>query len=167
MDDYRNRGPMIDFASYGAYTWTSRPTQTFQDGKWGYFSGTSCAAPVAAGCATVFIEHYFTQRGVYPSIAKLKEIMVQSAKETLIGEGMEGIDFSNVAGSRATPPAIYPAGNVASSKLYCSSIKLSNNSELFFNISSAAESANLCLSLFIILCLPSIKSSAIICSVSK
>ena len=121
MDDYSSRGPLIDFAAYGAYTWTSYPTTTFQDGKWGYFSGTSCAGPVAAGCATVFLENYFTQRGVYPSIAKLKELMVQSAKETLIGEGMEGIDFSNVAGSRANPPAIYPAGNVASTKLYSSS----------------------------------------------
>jgi hypothetical protein len=34
---------------------------------------------------------------------------------------MEGIDFSNVAGSKNNPPAIYPAGNVASSKLYSSS----------------------------------------------
>ena len=121
MDDYSSRGPQIDFAAYGAYTWTSNPVTTFQDGKWGYFSGTSCAAPVSAGCAAVFLEHYFTQRGVYPSIAKLKELMVNSAKETLIGEGLEGIDFSNVAGSKQNPPAIYPAGNVASSKLYSSS----------------------------------------------
>ena len=129
MDDYSSRGPQVDFAAYGAYTWTSYPLTTFQDGKWGYFSGTSCAGPVAAGCATVFLEHYFTERGVYPSIAKLKEIMVQSAKENLIGEGMEGIDFSNVAGSQANPPTIYPPGNVASSKLYSSSNvnRISNN----------------------------------------
>jgi len=121
MDDYSSRGPQIDFAAYGAYTWTSYPTSTYSDGKWGYFSGTSCAGPVAAGCSTVFLENYFTQRGVYPSIAKLKELMVNSAKETLIGEGMEGINFSNVAGSLANPQEIYPAGNVASSKLYSSS----------------------------------------------
>lgn len=129
MDDYSSRGPVIDFAAYGAYTWTSYPTTTFQDGKWGYFSGTSCAGPVAAGCATVFLEHYFTERGVYPSIAKLKEIMVQSAKANLIGEGMDGIDFSNVAGSRSSTPAVYPPTNVASSKLYSSSNvnRISNN----------------------------------------
>ena len=60
---------------------------TYSDGKWGYFSGTSCAAPVAAGCATVFLDHwYFTQRGVYPSIAQLKALMTKHAKENLIGE---------------------------------------------------------------------------------
>lgn len=108
MDDYSSRGPQCDFASYGAYTWTSYPTSTLNDGKWGYFSGTSCAAPVAAGCATVFLDHYFTQRGVFPSISQLKELMVNSAKENLIGE--EGVDFSN------TPTA----ANISSTKLYSS-----------------------------------------------
>ena len=108
MDDYSNRGPMIDFASYGAYTWTSYPTSTLNDGKWGYFSGTSCAAPVAAGCAAVFLEWYVTQRGVWPTIAQLKELMVNSAKENLIGEDL--IDFSSIP----------TAGNITSSKLYSS-----------------------------------------------
>jgi len=121
MDDYSSRGPMIDFASYGAYTWTSYPTSTYSDGKWGYFSGTSCAAPVAAGCATVFLDWYFVQRGVYPSIAELKALMIKSAKENLIGEEGEGINFSNVAGSKQTPLAVYPPTNIASSKLYSSS----------------------------------------------
>ena len=117
MDDYSSRGPMIDFASYGAYTWTSYPTSTYSDGKWGYFSGTSCAAPVAAGCATVFLDWYFVQRGVYPSIAELKALMIKSAKENLIGENL--VDFSN------TPTA----ANIASSKLYSSSdvFRISDN----------------------------------------
>tara|TARA_B100001057_G_scaffold281242_2_gene281586 strand:+ start:2205 stop:4445 length:2241 start_codon:yes stop_codon:yes gene_type:complete len=121
MDDYSSRGPQIDFAAYGAYTWTSNPAGVYSDGNWGYFSGTSCAAPVAAGCATVFLDWYFTQRGVYPSIADLKALMKKHAKANLIGEGMDGIDFSNVAGSRATPPYVYPPSDVASSKLYSSS----------------------------------------------
>lgn len=109
MDDYSSRGPGIDFAAYGAYTWTSYPTGTYSDGKWGYFSGTSCAGPVAAGCAVVFLDWYYTQRGVYPSIAELKALMIKHAKANLIGEDL--IDFSN------TPTA----GNIASSKLYSSS----------------------------------------------
>jgi hypothetical protein len=109
MDDYSNRGPQVDFTAYGAYTWTSNPVSTYLDGDWGYFSGTSCAAPVAAGCAAVFLDHWFTQRGVYPSIAQLKALMIKHAKENLIGEDL--IDFSN------TPTA----GDIASTKLYFSS----------------------------------------------
>ena len=108
MDDYSSRGPAIDFASYGAYTWTSYPTSTYADGKWGYFSGTSCAAPVAAGCATVFLDWYYTQRSVYPSIAELKALMIKHAKSNLIGENT--VDFSN------TPTA----ANISSTKLYSS-----------------------------------------------
>lgn len=109
MDDYSNRGPGIDFAAYGAYTWTSYPISTFVDGKWGYFSGTSCAGPVAAGCAAVFIDHFYTERGVYPSIAQLKALMKKHSKANLIGEDL--IDFSNIP----------TAGDIASSMLYSSS----------------------------------------------
>ena len=109
LDDYSNRGPMCDFASYGAFTWTSYPTGTYSDGQWGYFSGTSCAAPVAAGCATVFLEWYVTQRGVWPTMAQLKELMVNSAKENLIGEDL--INFSSIP----------TAADISSAKLYSSS----------------------------------------------
>ena len=109
LDDYSNRGPMCDFASYGAFTWTSYPTGTYSDGQWGYFSGTSCAAPVAAGCATVFLEWYVTQRGVWPTMAQLKELMVNSAKENLIGEDL--INFSSIP----------TAADISSTKLYNSS----------------------------------------------
>ena len=127
MDDYSSRGPQIDFAAYGAFTWTSYPTGTYSDGKWGYFSGTSCAAPLAAGCATVFLEHYFTERGVYPSIAKLKDIMVNAAKENLIGDTDlstdvdDGIDFQNVSGSYLlSATCAYQPQDLSSSKLYAS-----------------------------------------------
>lgn len=109
LDDYSNRGPMCDFAAYGAFTWTSYPTGTYSDGQWGYFSGTSCAAPLAAGCATVFLEWYVTQRGVWPTMAQLKELMVNSAKENLIGEDL--INFSSIP----------TAANISSAKLYSSS----------------------------------------------
>ena len=109
LDDYSARGPAIDLAAEGAYTWTSYPTTTFQDGKWGYFSGTSAAAPVAAGAAAIFIDWYFTQRGVYPSIAQLKKLMQDHAKADLISENL--IDFSN-----PPTPADFP-----STKLYSSS----------------------------------------------
>ena len=99
MDDYSNRGPMIDFSAYGAYTWTSYPSTTYLDGRWGYFSGTSCAAPVAAGCAAVFLDWYVTRRGVWPTNAQLKELIQKHAKENLIEEIMDNINFENQIGT--------------------------------------------------------------------
>ena len=108
LDDYSNRGTMIDFAAPGNGTWTSYPLTTYLDGNWSFFSGTSCAAPVAGGAAAVFIDWYYTRRGVYPSVAQLKALMINSAKENLIGEDL--INFAS------TPTA----GNFTSTKLYFS-----------------------------------------------
>jgi hypothetical protein len=55
------------------------------------------------------LDWYFTQRGVYPSIAQLKALMIKHAKENLIGENL--IDFSNIPS----------AGDISSTKLYNSS----------------------------------------------
>ena len=93
LDAYSTRGPCIDITGTGAYTWTAYPTQTYADGLWGYFSGTSCAAPQAAGAAAVIIDNFFTQRGVYPTIQQLKDIMTKNAKPL---EGESVIDWSNV-----------------------------------------------------------------------
>lgn len=86
LDDYSSRGPMIDIAATGAYTWTSNPSLTYQDGKWGYFSGTSCAGPVAAGTASIMVCDFFIKRGVYPTIAQLKQIMLDNSRQTLVSE---------------------------------------------------------------------------------
>ena len=86
LDDYSNRGPMIDISATGAYTWTSYPVFTYQDGKWGYFSGTSCAGPVAAGTASIMVCDFFIKRGVYPTIAQLKQIMLDNSRQTLVSE---------------------------------------------------------------------------------
>lgn len=110
LDDYSNRGPVIDVAGTGAFTWTSFPvSSSYSDGSWGYFSGTSCAGPQAAGTAGIMICDFFVKRGEYPSIAQLKEIIAKNAQQAL--ESEELIDFSNVPS---------PA-NFASSRLYSSS----------------------------------------------
>lgn len=108
LDDYSNRGPCVDVAGLGSYTWTSYPTLTYQDGKWGYFSGTSCAAPQAAGAAGIMIENFLVQRGVYPSTAQVKEMITKHSKEVLQGEST--VDFSNVPS----------AGNFSQSRLTAS-----------------------------------------------
>lgn len=107
-DDYSNRGPYIDIWAHGAYTWTSNPGITYPDGAWTYFSGTSCAAPVAAGAGSVFVDYFFDTRGEYPTFAQLKEIMQNSGKEVIESENY--IDWSN------TPSA----GNFTSNRLYSS-----------------------------------------------
>jgi plastocyanin len=109
LDDYSSRGPMIDISATGAYTWTAYPTTTYNDGTWGYFSGTSCAGPVAAGTASIMVCDFFIKRGVYPSIAQLKQIVSDNAKPTLVSEGL--VDFENVSA----------AGNKPSTRLYSSS----------------------------------------------
>ena len=93
LDDYSSRGPMIDIAGHGSYTWTSYFSQSLSDGYWGYFSGTSCAAPVVAGAAAVMISNFFVQRGVYPTTAQLKELIDKHSKEVLVGEST--VDWSN------------------------------------------------------------------------
>ena len=109
LDDYSSRGPMVDVAATGSYTWTAYPTTTKSDGRWGYFSGTSCAGPVAAGTASIMICDFFIKRGVYPTIAQLKEMISKHARKVLVSEGLE--DFSNIGSPR----------NIASSRLYSSS----------------------------------------------
>lgn len=109
LDDYSNRGPVIDVAGTGALTWTSYPVSSYTDGSWGYFSGTSCAAPQAAGTAGIMICDFFIKRGEYPSIAQLKEIIAKNSQQALESENL--IDFSNVPS-----PADF-----ASSRLYSSS----------------------------------------------
>lgn len=86
LDDYSSRGPMVDVSATGAYTWTAYPVITKADGTWGYFSGTSCAGPVAAGTASIMICDFFIKRGVYPTIAQLKEIITKNSKRTLVSE---------------------------------------------------------------------------------
>jgi hypothetical protein len=113
---------MIDIAAFGAQTWTSYPTSSYADGRWGYFSGTSCAAPVAAGCAAVFLDWYVTQRGVWPTTTQLKELIQKHAKENLIEEIMDNIDFENQEGTITAAGAISRLSpkNISSTKLYSS-----------------------------------------------
>lgn len=110
LDDYSSRGPFIDISATGAYTWTSYPIITKGDGKWGYFSGTSCAGPVAAGTASIMICDFFIKRGVYPTIAQLKQIILDNSRRTLVSE--------ELISSWMHPDS---PGNFASNKLYSSS----------------------------------------------
>ena len=88
LDDYSSRGNGIDIGGMGSYTWTCYPSNSFPDGYYGFFSGTSCAAPQAAGCAALFIDDYFTKRGILPSIADLKSIMQENALPVLESENL-------------------------------------------------------------------------------
>ena len=121
LDDYSNRGPMIDISCYGAQTWTSYPSSSYLDGRWGFFSGTSCAAPVAAGCAAVFLDWYVTRRGVWPTNAQLKELIQKHAKANLIEEIMDNINFENQIGTMTGSGQVrLSPKDISSTKLYFS-----------------------------------------------
>lgn len=107
-DDYSNRGQMIDLWATGAYTWSSYPTGTYTDGNWGYFSGTSCAAPVAAGNAAIMVDWFYDTYGEYPTNQQLKDLLKRTGKPIMESENL--IDWSN------TPSA----SNSISTRLYSS-----------------------------------------------
>ncbi len=95
LDSYTNRGPGIDIVGLGANTWTSYPATTYLDGKWGMFSGTSCAAPTVVGKAACLMEEYFTYNNVWPTPAQTKSMLLNEAKRCV--EGVLTTTWSNVS----------------------------------------------------------------------
>ena len=105
-DPYSNRGPHIDIWAFGAYTWTSAGASgsfSLPDGEWSYFSGTSCAAPVAAGAAAMFVDYHFDTFGEYPTHQQLIDYIQKNAKQTMAdapptfdSAGNNLVDYSTV-----------------------------------------------------------------------
>lgn len=103
-DTYSCRGPGLDLFAPGAMTYASAPDFSgyfgggYMDNGSGdyysYFSGTSNAAPVAAGVGACFVEDFFIRTGAYPSIAQLKTRMRNYARPRMQDAG--GYDWSNM-----------------------------------------------------------------------
>ena len=94
LDSYSNRGPGIDVIGRGASTFSAYPDNTLADGSWGYFSGTSCAAPTVAGKIACEMEKYFFYAGSYPTNNQVRTIIELNAKADMYG--IEPVDWSNV-----------------------------------------------------------------------
>lgn len=102
-DSYSCRGPGIDIFAPGTMYYATSPDfngyfgGNYMDGGSGdyycYFSGTSNAAPVAAGIGACYIEDFFIKTGVYPSIAQLKTRMRNYARPRMKDD--PGYDWSN------------------------------------------------------------------------
>lgn len=97
-DAYSSRGPMIDVFGFGNQTWSASPAQVYSGGPvappgWpgGWFGGTSCAGPVVAGISAVMIDHFFVQRGVYPTMDQLKSLVVNNAVSRVQEEHLASI----------------------------------------------------------------------------
>ena len=98
LDGYSNRGPGIDIVGLGANTWTSYPSNTYGNYKWGMFSGTSCATPTVVGKAACIMEEYFWYNDSWPSPDQTKSILLSKASNKCRGilSGGVGYSWSNV-----------------------------------------------------------------------
>lgn len=97
LDSYSNRGPGIDIIGKGSDTWTSYPGSTYADGRWAYFSGTSCATPTVVGKAACEMEKYYYYNGRWPTPAQVKQILVNQAKDEAYN--VPSTNWSNVGGA--------------------------------------------------------------------
>ena len=104
LDSYSNRGPGIDIIGRGAKTFTSYPTSTLADGQWGYFSGTSCAAPTVAGKIACEMEKYLYYHGSYPTNNQVRTIIADNSVADMYG--VEPVDWSSVS-SASTSYTVY------------------------------------------------------------
>lgn len=98
LDGYSNRGGH-DIIGKGSDTWTAYPTNTYADGQWGFFSGTSCATPTVVGKAACEMEKFFKNVGRYPTPNEVKDILINQGKDRYYG--VDSTDWSNV-GSPST-----------------------------------------------------------------
>lgn len=94
LDTYSSRGKGVDIVGKGSDSYTAYPIYTMADGKWGYFGGTSCAAPSVAGKAACEMEKYFYYNGNWPTPNQVKDIIVNQAKSE--GYGVESTNWSAV-----------------------------------------------------------------------
>jgi len=94
LDNYSTRGKGIDIIAKGSDSYNAYPVYTMADGKWGYFGGTSCAAPNVSGKAACEMEKYFYYNGSWPTNSQVKEILLNQAKAEVYG--VESTDWSAV-----------------------------------------------------------------------
>ena len=119
IDFYSTRGPIADLFApgnhwYGPYQYYGNASSLFSGTSiggeiMGYFIGTSCAAPVAAGAGALFVEDYFSKTRKYPTIRQLRAMMQNYAAARL--EDVNQIDWSNAPS--ATQTIVSPAGILA------------------------------------------------------
>jgi hypothetical protein len=119
IDFYSTRGPIADLFApgnhwYGPYQYYGNASSLFSGTNiggeiMGYFIGTSCAAPVAAGAGALFIEDYYAKTRTFPTTAQLRTMMQNYAAARL--ESIEQIDWSNTPS--ATSTIVSPAGELA------------------------------------------------------
>ncbi len=117
-DGYSNRGPALDIWSFGAGSWTSGPSGQQYGGtgdKYKYFSGTSAAAPNAAGIGIIHLESFYAERSVFPSIPKLKELLQETGD---IVEDKVTVPWSDVSTINAASITLPTTESLSSGKLY-------------------------------------------------
>ena len=109
LDSYTVRGPGIDIVGLGAYTWTAYPLRSHPDGRWGNFSGTSCATPTVVGKVACLMERYFTYNGVWPTPDQTKQILLAEGNPVI--QDVQSTTWSNVPSASTNYSNIQIAGS--------------------------------------------------------
>jgi len=102
LDGYSNRGPGIDICGMGGHTFAAYPQYIKQDGYWGFFGGTSCAAPTVVGIAACMIEKYMKLNHAVPTPDQVKSMLIAESRKNAIknrdSQEAVGYSWSNVFG---------------------------------------------------------------------
>jgi len=106
LDGYSERGPVIDISANGTRTYNAYPQVSDGNGFfWGFFGGTSNAAPQTAGIAGVIISWWYTKYGRFPTLSELKTFMLEEAKPVLQSD--RTLNYSNLTGAPISSEKLY------------------------------------------------------------
>ena len=99
LDAYTNRGPDIDICGLGGHTFAQYPQIIRDDGYWGFFGGTSCAAPTVVGIAACMVEEYMKLNRAVPTPDQVKSMLIAESRKNVIKDRDSFSDLSSYSWS--------------------------------------------------------------------
>lgn len=106
LDGYSERGPVVEISGNGTRSYTAYPITADGNGfSWGFFGGTSNAAPQVAGVAGVIISWWYTKYSRFPTIDELRTFLLEEAQQVLQSD--RTLDYSNLTGAPTSSDRLY------------------------------------------------------------